>query len=151
HRPRRAPRPGRRRRTRLLRPLVRRARRPGDAGDVRLCRRDLWRRRRAGADLRHPVSPGEVRRRRRGRAPPLPRALAFPLVPALDPFGGRFVGLLQVDYAATTAYDKPVEALVATAARSADGFHVVDLDGARDGATANAPLFVRLVALSPVP
>lgn len=75
----------------------------------------------------------------------------FELWPALDLLGGRVVRLRQGDFTAITTYDDPVEGLVATAARFADGLHVVDLDGARDGATANAPLIERLVALSPVP
>ncbi|MDX1419107.1 MAG: 1-(5-phosphoribosyl)-5-[(5-phosphoribosylamino)methylideneamino] imidazole-4-carboxamide isomerase [Rubricoccaceae bacterium] len=76
---------------------------------------------------------------------------SFELWPALDLLGGRVVRLRQGDFSAITTYDDPIEALVTTAARFADGLHVVDLDGARDGATANAPLIERLVALSPVP
>ena len=75
----------------------------------------------------------------------------FELWPALDLLGGRIVRLRQGDFTAITTYDDPIEGLVAAAARFADGLHVVDLDGARDGATANAPLIERLVALSPVP
>ena len=77
--------------------------------------------------------------------------MTFQLWPAIDVLGGQIVRLRQGDYNAITAYDAPVEALLETVAAFADGLHIVNLDGARDGDAALGPLLSRLLAESPVP
>jgi len=74
------------------------------------------------------------------------------LYPAIDIRGGRAVRLLQGDYDRETGYDAdPVDA----ARRWVDGgaaiVHVVDLDGARDGAPANLGVVTRIAAAVDVP
>jgi phosphoribosylformimino-5-aminoimidazole carboxamide ribotide isomerase len=70
------------------------------------------------------------------------------LIPAIDLKDGRCVRLLQGDFAAETRYPVTPEALheryVALGAR---WLHVVDLDGARDGAQAHLPVIAALVRL----
>ena len=76
---------------------------------------------------------------------------SFQLWPALDLLGGRVVRLRQGDFDDVTTFDEAPEALVARAAAFGDGLHVVDLDGARSGATVNEALVRRIVRASPVP
>jgi phosphoribosylformimino-5-aminoimidazole carboxamide ribotide isomerase len=60
------------------------------------------------------------------------------LIPAIDLRGGRCVRLFQGDFAAETRYDVTPDALYERyAAFGATRLHVVDLDGARDGAQAH--------------
>jgi phosphoribosylformimino-5-aminoimidazole carboxamide ribotide isomerase len=60
------------------------------------------------------------------------------LYPAIDILGGRAVRLLQGDYERETQYDAdPVDAAERWADGGAEWLHVVDLDGARSGASAN--------------
>ena len=60
------------------------------------------------------------------------------LYPAIDIRGGRAVRLLQGDYERETAYDTdPAEAATRWVAGGARYLHVVDLDGARSGASQN--------------
>lgn len=57
------------------------------------------------------------------------------LFPAIDLRGGRAVRLIQGDYARETIYsDSPADVAAAFAAQGAACLHLVDLDGARDGA-----------------
>ncbi|NNF58097.1 MAG: 1-(5-phosphoribosyl)-5-((5-phosphoribosylamino)methylideneamino)imidazole-4-carboxamide isomerase [Rhodothermaceae bacterium] len=77
--------------------------------------------------------------------------MSFQLWPAIDVLGGRVVRLRQGDYDAITTYDTPVETLLDTVASFADGLHVVNLDGARDGDAEPGSLLKRLLAESPVP
>jgi phosphoribosylformimino-5-aminoimidazole carboxamide ribotide isomerase len=57
------------------------------------------------------------------------------LIPAIDLRAGRCVRLLQGDFAAETRYPiEPLELLAKYRALGADWLHVVDLDGARNGA-----------------
>jgi phosphoribosylformimino-5-aminoimidazole carboxamide ribotide isomerase len=68
------------------------------------------------------------------------------VIPAIDIRGGRCVRLHQGDYALETVFDAdPVAVARSWAAEGATRIHVVDLDGARDGAQANAGL-VRAIA-----
>ena len=69
------------------------------------------------------------------------------LIPAIDLRGGRCVRLFQGDFNAETVYsDDPNEILERYCSFGARYVHVVDLDGARDGAQGNRELIVNLVA-----
>lgn len=70
------------------------------------------------------------------------------LYPAIDIRGGRAVRLLKGDFAAETAYDAdPLDAAQRWVDGGATWLHVVDLDGAKDGAQANAAHLERIAAL----
>lgn len=63
------------------------------------------------------------------------------ILPAIDVRGGRVVRLVQGDFARETAFgDDPVRQARAFAASGATWVHVVDLDGAKAGAMAQAPM-----------
>jgi phosphoribosylformimino-5-aminoimidazole carboxamide ribotide isomerase len=69
------------------------------------------------------------------------------LMPAIDLRGGRCVRLYQGDFGAETRYAlEPRELLQRYRALGATWVHVVDLDGAKDGALANRTLIVALAA-----
>jgi phosphoribosylformimino-5-aminoimidazole carboxamide ribotide isomerase len=69
------------------------------------------------------------------------------LYPAIDILGGHAVRLMQGDYERETAYDAdPVDAALRWAGQGAEWFHVVDLDGARSGASANLDHVARIAA-----
>jgi len=74
------------------------------------------------------------------------------LIPAIDIRGGRCVRLVQGDYARETVYDADP---VAVARRWIEGgatrLHVVDLDGAREGAPRNRAIVERIAAGVAVP
>ena len=70
------------------------------------------------------------------------------LIPAIDLRGGGVVRLLQGDFDAETRYALTPEELYGRYARAgARRVHVVDLDGARDGAAGNRPIVARLASL----
>jgi phosphoribosylformimino-5-aminoimidazole carboxamide ribotide isomerase len=74
------------------------------------------------------------------------------LYPAIDIRGGRAVRLLQGDYARETAYDAdPLDAALRWAEEGAEYLHVVDLDGAREGAPRNLDAVRRIAAAAPCP
>ncbi len=67
------------------------------------------------------------------------------LIPSIDLKDGRCVRLFQGDFAAQTQYEITPEALYDRfEAYGAGWLHVVDLDGARDGAQAHLPLLTAL-------
>ena len=69
------------------------------------------------------------------------------LIPAIDLRGGRCVRLYQGDFAAETRYEiEPHELLLRYRGLGARWLHVVDLDGARDGAQANRIAIVGLAS-----
>jgi len=69
------------------------------------------------------------------------------LIPAIDLRGGRCVRLYQGDFAAETRYEySPRELLEKYRALGASWVHIVDLDGARDGVSANREVIVDLAA-----
>lgn len=71
------------------------------------------------------------------------------LLPAIDLRGGKVVRLYQGDYDQMTVYgDDPVAQAKAFAAAGARNLHVVDLDGAKDGTTANFHVIQRIVKAS---
>ncbi|MGH2953648.1 MAG: 1-(5-phosphoribosyl)-5-[(5-phosphoribosylamino)methylideneamino]imidazole-4-carboxamide isomerase [Solirubrobacterales bacterium] len=74
------------------------------------------------------------------------------LYPAIDIRGGRAVRLVQGDYARETAYDAdPLDAARRWAGQGAEALHVVDLDGAREGRSANLGHLERICAGVGVP
>lgn len=69
------------------------------------------------------------------------------LVPAIDILGGRAVRLKKGDYDQVTVYnDDAVAQARAFEEAGAKRIHIVDLDGARDGAPTNMELIKRMVA-----
>ena len=74
------------------------------------------------------------------------------LYPAIDIRDGNAVRLVQGDYERETAYDAdPVDAAQRWADGGAEWLHVVDLDGARSGATANLEHVRRIASAVDVP
>ena len=70
------------------------------------------------------------------------------LLPAIDISGGKAVRLEQGDFARETVYsESPVEVARGWQAQGADVLHVVDLDGAREGAPVNLHQLERIRAL----
>lgn len=73
-------------------------------------------------------------------------------VPAIDILEGRAVRLTRGDYGEATVYsDDPVELASRWCEQGAQLLHVVDLDGARDGAPRNADLIRSIAAASTAP
>lgn len=69
------------------------------------------------------------------------------LIPAIDLRNGRCVRLLRGDFDAETPYPyEPRELLRKFCALGADWVHVVDLDGAREGAPVNRDVLMELAA-----
>jgi phosphoribosylformimino-5-aminoimidazole carboxamide ribotide isomerase len=74
-------------------------------------------------------------------------ATAFELLPAIDLRAGRVVRLRAGDFAAETVFDDdPVAVARGFAGAGAEWLHIVDLDGARSGASRQAELIARIVA-----
>ena len=72
------------------------------------------------------------------------------IIPAIDIRDGRCVRLRQGDYDAETVFDDdPVTAAQRWVDSGATRLHVVDLDGARDGAPANFDLVAAIAQLGP--
>jgi phosphoribosylformimino-5-aminoimidazole carboxamide ribotide isomerase len=75
----------------------------------------------------------------------VPTGAGFVILPSIDLRGGLVVDLYQGDYSRETVYDDPAEAVANKfLGEGATWLHVVDLDGARDGAPANAALVRKL-------
>jgi len=73
-------------------------------------------------------------------------------IPAIDILGGQAVRLTRGDYGEATVYSEdPVELAMQWCAEGARLLHVVDLDGARDGAPRNAELISEIARRSTVP
>ena len=76
-----------------------------------------------------------------------PACASFDLLPAIDLRDGRVVRLAQGDFAMETVYgDDPAEFGRSFAAAGARWIHIVDLDGARDGARRQTEVIARIVA-----
>lgn len=70
------------------------------------------------------------------------------ILPAVDIRGRRAVRLMQGDYDRETVFDDdPVAAARRWLDEGAERLHIVDLDGAREGTQANAPVIERIAAL----
>ena len=64
--------------------------------------------------------------------------MKFEIIPAIDIRGGKCVRLMQGDYARETIYgDDPLEMAKRWEGEGATRLHIVDLDGAREGKSAN--------------
>ena len=73
------------------------------------------------------------------------------IMPAIDLYEGKAVRLKRGDYREMTVYSEhPRELMDAFAEQGAKAVHVVDLEGARDGNTANLPLIRKLKQGSPL-
>jgi phosphoribosylformimino-5-aminoimidazole carboxamide ribotide isomerase len=76
----------------------------------------------------------------------------FQPIPAIDIRGGRCVRLVQGDYARERVFaDDPVAMAQHWAEQGAERLHVVDLDGARDGARANSSVIAQLISGVSIP
>jgi phosphoribosylformimino-5-aminoimidazole carboxamide ribotide isomerase len=74
------------------------------------------------------------------------------LYPAIDVRGGHAVRLVQGDYDRETAFDAdPLDAAKRWVAQGAEALHVVDLDGAREGAPVNIEHVARICEVVAVP
>ncbi len=74
------------------------------------------------------------------------------VIPAIDIRGGKCVRLLQGDYSIETVFSEdPAEVARRWAAAGASRIHVVDLDGAREGAQRNRATIEALVSAVAVP
>lgn len=74
------------------------------------------------------------------------------LYPAIDIRGGHAVRLVQGDYSRETVFDAdPVEAARRWVEQGAEALHVVDLDGAREGAPVNIEHVERICGAVEVP
>src|SRR5437763_13254523 len=72
--------------------------------------------------------------------------------PAIDLRGGKCVRLRQGDYSRETVYgDDPAEMARRWVGEGATCLHLVDLDGARDGASVNLPAIESIVSAVNVP
>jgi phosphoribosylformimino-5-aminoimidazole carboxamide ribotide isomerase len=72
--------------------------------------------------------------------------------PAIDIRGGRAVRLVQGDYNRETAFDAdPLDAARRWQSQGAEALHVVDLDGAREGAPVNLEHVLRICEAASVP
>jgi phosphoribosylformimino-5-aminoimidazole carboxamide ribotide isomerase len=68
------------------------------------------------------------------------------IYPAIDILGGKAVRLMQGRKDDVTVYGDPVEMAVKWASRGAEWLHVVDLDGAFDGAPGNFDVLCEMAA-----
>jgi phosphoribosylformimino-5-aminoimidazole carboxamide ribotide isomerase len=74
------------------------------------------------------------------------------LYPAIDVRGGHAVRLTQGDYSRETVFDAdPADAAKRWIEQGAEALHVVDLDGAREGAPVNIEHVERICATADVP
>lgn len=76
--------------------------------------------------------------------------MSFQLWPAIDVLGGKVVRLKQGDYNAVTTYEQSLSSLVSTINAFADGIHIVDLDGARNGRSAVGSTVNKILATTPL-
>ena len=78
--------------------------------------------------------------------------MKFEIIPAIDIRGGKCVRLLQGDYARETTYgDDPLEMAKRWAGEGATRLHLVDLDGARDGVSANLAVIQSIAGALDIP
>lgn len=78
--------------------------------------------------------------------------MTFEVIPAIDLRGGRCVRLLQGDYAKETSYSEdPVSVAKQWAQLGTPRIHVVDLDGAKDGAPAQSRVMEEICRAVSVP
>jgi phosphoribosylformimino-5-aminoimidazole carboxamide ribotide isomerase len=74
------------------------------------------------------------------------------VIPAIDIRGGRCVRLFQGDYSRETVFsESPLDVAIHWAREGAVRLHIVDLDGAKDGAPVNTGLVGDIASSVPVP
>jgi phosphoribosylformimino-5-aminoimidazole carboxamide ribotide isomerase len=74
------------------------------------------------------------------------------IIPAIDIRGGKCVRLFQGDYGKETLYgEDPVEMASRWIAEGAGFLHLVDLDGAREGAPRNREVIGRILKIASIP
>ena len=74
------------------------------------------------------------------------------IIPAIDIRGGKCVRLFQGDYGKETLYgEDPVEMARRWIAQGAGFLHLVDLDGAREGAPRNREVIRRILKIASIP
>jgi phosphoribosylformimino-5-aminoimidazole carboxamide ribotide isomerase len=77
---------------------------------------------------------------------------AMQIWPAIDLRGGKCVRLRQGDYSQETVYgDDPAQVAIRWVAEGATCLHLVDLDGARDGSSANLDAVAAILAAVSIP
>jgi phosphoribosylformimino-5-aminoimidazole carboxamide ribotide isomerase len=75
--------------------------------------------------------------------------MSLEIVPSVDLRNGRVVRLKQGDYGRQINYDvDPVETAKAYRDAGATWFHIIDLDGAKEGKPAQTPLIEKMIAAS---
>ena len=78
--------------------------------------------------------------------------MKFEIIPAIDIRGGKCVRLLQGDYNQETIYGAdPLEMAKRWAGEGAQRLHLVDLDGARDGVSANLGVIQQIAGNLEIP
>jgi phosphoribosylformimino-5-aminoimidazole carboxamide ribotide isomerase len=78
--------------------------------------------------------------------------MKFEIIPAIDIRGGQCVRLLQGDYARETVYgNDPLAMAQRWADEGATRLHIVDLDGARDGVSANLEVIQKIAQALKIP
>ena len=78
--------------------------------------------------------------------------MKFEIIPAIDIRSGKCVRLLQGDYSRETTYgDDPLEMAKKWAGEGATRLHIVDLDGARDGVSANLGVIQKIAGALDIP
>lgn len=78
--------------------------------------------------------------------------MKFEIIPAIDIRGGQCVRLLQGDYARETVYGTdPLAMAQRWADEGATRLHIVDLDGARDGVSANLEVIQKIAQTLQIP
>lgn len=73
------------------------------------------------------------------------------IFPAIDIRGGRCVRLAQGDYSQETIYGDPLAVAKQWVKAGAEYLHIVDLDGAREGGSANLSIIREILTAVPVP
>ena len=73
------------------------------------------------------------------------------LLAAIDLRGGQAVRLLKGDYGQETGYGDPLELARSFEAQGTDWLHLVDLDAARDGGSANRSVVLEIATNTSVP
>ena len=83
---------------------------------------------------------------------PIATTYEVQVIPAIDIRGGRCARLFRGDYEKETVFDNdPVDAALRWVDMGAKRLHVIDLDGAKDGARTNADTVSRVVRTVDVP
>ncbi|MFV9510594.1 1-(5-phosphoribosyl)-5-[(5-phosphoribosylamino)methylideneamino]imidazole-4-carboxamide isomerase [Tepidibacillus sp. LV47] len=77
--------------------------------------------------------------------------MSFNIYPAIDLRGGQCVRLFQGDYGQETVYGDPIEIAKQWQKRGATWLHLVDLDGAKEGAPIQMEVIAKIVKVIDIP